>query len=158
LYVVVASRPEAETWTRFMDAQHDSQLLGVSGSGRVYRMPPAAYPRQVLTGPALTPASVESRDGWLIADLGQRQTVRALEIRTNGDLVRLPATIQIDTSADGSTWSRALEEAPGAPALVGVLAEPRAVPLRFILPDLRARSVRINAGGFHTSAIRVFGP
>lgn len=158
LYVVVASRPEAETWTRFMDAQHDSQLLGVSGGGRVYRLPPAAFPRQVTTGAALSPASVDFRDGWLIADLGERQTVRALEIRTNGDLVRLPATIQIETSSDRSTWSLALEEAPGAPALVGVLAEPRAIPLRLILPDVRTRYIRINAGRFHTSAVRIFSP
>jgi hypothetical protein len=158
LYVVVASGPEAETWNRFMDAQNDAQLLGVSGSGRVYRMPPAAFPKQVTVGPALSSASVESRDGWLVADLGQPQTVRALEIRTNGDLVRLPAMIRIETSPDGSAWSLAVEEAPGALALVGALAQPRAIPLRLILPDVRTRHVRINAGRFRTSAVTIFGP
>jgi len=157
LYVVVASRPEAETWTRFMDAQNDTQLLGVSGSGRVYRMPPAAFPRQVTTGPVLPSASIEPRDGWLVADLGQPQTVRAVEIRTNGDLVRLPAMIRIETSADGSAWSLALEEAPGALALAGALAQPRAIPLRLILPDVRTRYLRINAGRFHTNAVTMFG-
>ena len=89
-----------------MDAQNDTQLLGISGSGRVYRMPPAAYPTQVTIGAKHSPASVESRGGWLVADLGQAQTVRALEIRTNGHLVLLPAAIRIETSADGSAWSR----------------------------------------------------
>jgi len=157
LYVVVASSPDTDTWSRFMDAQNDTQLLGVSGSGRVYRMPPAAYPTQVTIGAKHSPASVESRGGWLVADLGQAQTVRALEIRTNGHLVLLPAAIRIETSADGSAWSPAIDEAPGAPALVAVLAEPRTIPLRLILPDVRARYLRVNAGRFPTTALTIFG-
>jgi len=158
LYVVVGSSPDAQTWTQFMETQNDTQLVGVSGSGRVYRMAPAAYPRQVTTGAALTSASIDARDGWLVANLGQPQTVRAVEIRTYGNLVRLPAMLRVETSADGSVWSLALEEAPGGPALVGVLAEPRAIPLRLILPDLRTRYIRVNAGRFRPTAITIFGP
>jgi hypothetical protein len=158
LYVVVASRPGAPTWSRFLDAQNDAQLLGVSGGGRVYRMPPSAYPRQVTTGPALRPVSVQSRDQWLTADLGEPGTVRAIQLRTDGHLLRLPAVMRVETSADGSGWTPALEEAPGALALVGVLAEPRAIPLRLILPDVRTRYIRINAGRFNADAVTIFGP
>ncbi len=158
LYVVIASVEGADWWTRFIDAQSEAELVGVSGGGRVYRMGPAAYPRLVAVGAALPRPNVTSRDGWLVADLGLVQTVRALDIRTDGNLVRLPATIRIETSTDATQWSAVLEQAPGGPALIGVLAEPLSIPLRMILPDVRARYVRLNAGRFHTDAITLFGP
>jgi hypothetical protein len=39
-----------------------------------------------------------------------------------------------------------------------VLAEPRAIPLRLILPDVQTRYVRVNAGRFRTTAVTIFGP
>src|SRR5262249_6954391 len=47
LYVSVAYEPNAQPSTAFMDAQHDARLIGVTGAGRLYLMPPAPLPRQV---------------------------------------------------------------------------------------------------------------
>src|SRR4051812_18651317 len=157
LYVVIASSDQADRWTAFMAAQHGAELIGVSGGGRVYRMGPAPFGGQLRAGAALA-ATASIDDPWLMADLGSVQTVRMVELRTHGNLVRLPAAIQIESSEDGREWTRQVEQAPGAPALIGALASPRVVPLQIFVPDARARFVRINATRFGPRAVTVYGP
>jgi hypothetical protein len=158
LYVAVANTSEAQMWTAFMDAQHDAQLLGVSGAGRLYMLPPSGYPRQTMLGARLTAVRVESGGGWLTADLGTVHTIRAVTLRTRGHVVLLRQTVRVETSVDGLTWTLGADEPPGGLALVGALAEPLAVPLRIVLPDARARYLRINTTAFFPDAITLYGP
>jgi hypothetical protein len=158
LYVAVANGIEAPAWTAFMDRQHDVELLGVTGAGRLYLLPPAGYPRQTPVGPELTPAKTGGNAEWLTADLGSVQTIRAVALRTRGHVVLLPQTVRVETSVDGVSWTLAADEAPGGLALVGALAQPLIVPIRIILPDVRARYVRMNAPNFFPHQLVTFGP
>lgn len=158
LYVAVATGREAPAWTAFMDAQHDVELLGVSGAGRLYRLPPSGYARQVTVGPALTPAKTGGNAEWLNADLGSVQRIRAVALRTRGHVPLLPQTLRVETSLDGVSWTLAADEPPGGLALAGALEEPLIVPIRIILPDVRARYVRMNAPNFFPWQLVAYGP
>jgi hypothetical protein len=157
LYVIVASTDQAPQWTKFMDAQHGAQMLGISGGGRVYRMAASGFAPQLVAGPAL-PARVRLDGLWLTADLGQIQTARMVELRTHGKLTQLPEIIHIESSEDGSNWIRQAEQPPGGPALVGALDVPRVIPIRLFVPDVRARFIRINTSRFAPQALTIYGP
>jgi hypothetical protein len=158
LYVVVANHRSSEQWTAFMDAQNEAQMVGVSGAGRLYLMPASPFPKQVTIGAPLAGVRGTGGGGWLTFDLGGLRTVRALDLRTGGRTGLLRPTIVVETSLDGSTWTQATEEAPGALALAGALVEPLAVPLRVLLPDPSARFLRINAPAFRPDAVTIYGP
>jgi hypothetical protein len=158
LYVVVASTDQAETWTRFMDAQSGAEMLGVTGGGRVYRLPSMPFRPQVTVGAATPVHSVRVDGPWLMADLGEVRTTRMIELRTHGNLVKLPAVLHVESSMDGSTWTSVLDVSPGGPALLGALAVPQMIPLRLFLPDPQARYIRINAPMYGGRSLGVFAP
>jgi len=158
LYVAVANHPEATTWSAFVEAQNGARLLEVGGAGRLYLLPAAPFARQVTIGRPVPSAGVERQDGWLTVDLGTDQIVRAVELRSRGHVVLLRATLRVETSVDGVAWTAAADEPTGGLALKGVLADPRAVPVRVILPDVRARFVRLDTPAFTAAAVTVFGP
>ena len=158
LYVVVSNTDASIEWAAFMDAQNDATLLEISGAGRLYLMPPSGFAPQVTVGAALPVLRSESRDGWLIFDLGTARAVRGVELRSRGHLTLLRATLKVQTSSDGSTWTTVADEPPGAPALVGALRDPLSIPLRVLLPDPSARYVRLNTGAFPVGAVTIFGP
>jgi hypothetical protein len=158
LYVVVAPVADAQEWTTFMDMQPDATMVGVSGAGRVYEMTAAPYPPQIAAGHPRAAAPVNRRDGWLTFDLGGRATVRAVELRTEGDLRGVPETVRVETSNDGETWTLAAEQFPGGAAMIGALAAPLDVPLRVNLPDPDARFVRVNVTKFGPSAVTIYVP
>lgn len=157
LYVAVASGPEAPEWTAFMEAQNDARMLGVSGPGRLYEMPPSSFAREISVGAPLSPVRVTVDAGWLVAELPSPAAVRAVDLRTRGHVVWLQQTVRVETSPDGVAWTVAAEEPSGGLAFVGVLAEPGIVPLRIIVPDAQAKFVRINGAPFGTGAITVYG-
>jgi hypothetical protein len=158
LYVVVSNTESSPAWTAFMDAQNDATLLGIYGAGRVYELPPAPFPRQVALGQALTGIRGEATAQWLTFDLGSPRTVRAIELTTRGHVILLGASVQVQTSNDGITWTVAADEPPGGLALTGALREPRAVPVRLLLPDPVVRFVRLNTPAFSPAAVRIYSP
>lgn len=159
LYVAVANNPDAEPWTVFMDAQNDARLIGVTGAGRLYLMPPAPFPRQVAVGAPLVGVRGEREGDWLRFDLGRAGIMRALDLRTRGHFILLHQTVRVETSLDGSTWTLAAEEPAGGLALTGALADPLGVPIRVFLPDPSARFVRVNApAAFGPAAVTIYGP
>jgi len=158
LYVAVANHAEAPVWSAFVEAQNGARLLEVGGAGRLYELPPAAFPRQVTVGSAVPASGVVRDDGWLTLDLGTERTVRAVELRTRGHVVLLRATLRVETSADGATWTVAADEPTGGLAFSGALVDPRTVPVRVILPDVRARFVRLDTPAFTAAAVTIYGP
>ena len=157
LYVVVGPGAESQIWTTFMDMQPDAQMIGVSGAGRVYLMPATAYPPQVDVGPPIAPALKTSGNGWLTYDLGSAATLRAIELRTEGNLRYVRDFLRAETSEDGQTWTLAAEERPGGPALVGALEKPLDVPLRLLLPQPHVRFIRLNAPAFNLAEVTIYG-
>jgi hypothetical protein len=102
--VVVASHPSAPEWTAFMDAQPDAQLIGITGAGRLYRLPAAPFAPQVSPGDPLVPVRSASDSGWITLDLGAARTVRAVELRTRGHFALVRGTLRVETSLDGRVW------------------------------------------------------
>src|SRR5262249_43871850 len=119
LYVSVAYEPNAQPSTAFLDAQHHARLIGVTGAGRLYLMPPAPFPRQVALGPALPDVRGTVTGEWLTLDLGGLRTVRALDVHTRGHFVLLPAVVRVETTLDGLAWTPAAEEPAGRPGAAG---------------------------------------
>lgn len=157
LYVLVVNHESAPQWTALMDAQNDARMIGVSGAGRLYLMPPSAFAPQIAVGAPLAIVHGEESGGWLTFDLGDARAVRAVEVRTRGHFVLLAATVRVETSLDGVAWALAADDPSGALALTGVLREPLAVPVRVLLPDLTARFVRINTPVFGLAAVTLYG-
>ena len=158
LYVTVAPDEHAAAWTTFMEGQADARFIGIEGGGRLYRMGPAPYARDARPGHLLADASVTGSADWLIADLGRVQAARAIELTTNGDLVRLPKDLVVQTSVDGGQWATAFENRPGGLALIGALRLPLAIPLRVDLGDVDARYVRINTPTFRPGTVAIYTP
>jgi hypothetical protein len=156
LYVIVAATEQTDQWTAFVDSQA-AQFMGVQSGGRVYLMPAAPFAREVRAGTAIATAAARVADGWIVADLQQPRAVRGIEIRTHGNLVRLPKDLHVDTSIDGAAWQTVFDERPGGLALVGALAQPRVIPLRLDLGDVMARYVRVNTPAFGAGAVTVYG-
>jgi hypothetical protein len=158
LYVLVASTDQAVTWTAFMEAQAGAEFLGVEGGGRLYRMTAAPYAPGVRPGVAIDVAVARVDGDWIVADLQQAKSLRGLELRTYGNLVRLPRDLRIDTSVDGTEWRSAFDERPGGVALRGALELPRVMPIRIDLRDVAARYVRVNAPAFGAPSLTIYGP
>ena len=156
LYVVVAATESAGQWTAFMDAQQ-AQFTGIQSAGRVYLMPPTPYARGVRPGPAIDGAAMRVDGDWIVADARQPRGIRSLELRTHGNLVRLPKDLRIDISTDGIQWKTVFEDRPGGLALAGALELPRVIPLRVDLQDVTARFVRINTPAFGPRVITLYG-
>lgn len=158
LYVLVASTELADTWTRFMDAQPDGEMLGVQGGGRLYRLPPAPYARERRPGPPIEDIAIASGPFWITADVRRYEPLRAVGLRIHGNLVALPASLRVETSADGTAWTAAFDDRPGGLALAAALASPRDMPLTIDLSDVTARYVRINAPAFHARDVTIYRP
>jgi hypothetical protein len=158
LYVAVASGEHAARWNTFMDAQPAAELVGIEGGSRLYRMAPAAYAREVRPGQPVAEAVVIGSPEWLTADLRTVCPVRGIEVRTNGDLVRLPADLLVQTSVDGVQWTTAFEDRPGGLVLIGALRLPRVMPIRLDLGDVAARYVRVNTPAFRPGAVTIYAP
>ena len=158
LYVIVTRSDETAGWTRFVESQPGAELLGVSGGGRLFRLPPAGFSRDAKLGPALTLRSVAMTSDSLLVDLGTPQAVRWVDLRTFGFMTRLPQTVRIEASADEVRWTPVYDEWPGGAALVGALADPRATPLRLQLPDVSLRYLRINTPRLGPGAVTIYGP
>jgi hypothetical protein len=120
-------------------------------------MPPSSFAREIPVGAPLSPVRVTVDAGWLVAELPSPAAVRAVDLRTRGHVVWLQQTVRVETSPDGVAWTVAAEEPSGGLAFVGVLAEPRIVPLRIIVPDAQAKFVRINGAPFGTGAMTLYG-
>jgi F5/8 type C domain len=158
LYVVVALHPESSTWSRFIEAQNDVKRLEIGGAGTLYELPPAPFARQVTIGRPHAATGADRNDGWLTVDLGAERSIRAVELRTRGHVVLLRATLRVETSADGVAWTVAADEPTGGLAFTGALADPRGVPVRVVLPDVRARFVRLDTPAFTAADVTVYAP
>lgn len=158
LIMVIGQSSEEEEWTRFAEAQPGAQMLGVTGAGRIYQVPAAPYVAEPRVGPSIPFVHAGSASGWLAGDLGTPQIVRFVEVMTGGDVGRLPTSLTIETSLTGAEWHVASDARPGGAAFLGVLSDPRGVPVRVLVPDLTARYIRVNAPTFEPASLRVYGP
>jgi hypothetical protein len=157
LFVVVAETDDGNDWNEFVRGLPGAEMLGVSGAGRVYRLPPAPYEKVYADAAPLTGVAVRRTSDYLVADAGKAVAVEGIELPIYGYLPQLPEWLRIEVSEDGETWTLAHEERPGGATLIAVLREPHDMPLRIRFDRRRARYLRVNAPLFEPADLRVLG-
>ena len=157
LFVVVTTSDNAAEWEQFLEAQPGVDDFGVSGGGRVYRLPPAAYAAELPQGRRLDGIAVAQTPDALVADLRARRIVRGVEVFTNKNLTLLPEAIHVEVSDDGQDWQQVYDRRPGGAALLGAQRDPLLVPLKLDFPETTARFVRVNVPRLRAGALAVLG-
>jgi hypothetical protein len=115
-----------------------------TSAGAIYILPAQPQPREAESGePYATTVREEPRE-HTVFDLGSVKTVRLVEFPLRWHYNELGERLAIEVSSDGREWTTAWEDWTGATALSGALRDERVVPMRFTLPDVAARFVRIH--------------
>lgn len=128
-----------------------------SGLGPVFVIPPQPREKRPPYGAHLPSRPVPAPGGYAAVDLGAGHTIRGIEIALEGRYEDVAPKSLIETSIDGATWSTAWEGWTGGLALAGTLDDQRRGPLRFVLPDVHARYVRISpAPPWVADAMQIF--
>jgi hypothetical protein len=94
-----------------------------------------------------------------VIDLGEPQVLRTLEFPLRNQYPRLGRQIAIEISDDGMNWSTSWEGMTGGLAVAGALEDQVVVPIRFMLPDIRTRYLRIHpAPDWLVQELKLLGP
>jgi hypothetical protein len=158
LYVVIGSSNDADSWSQFIGSQAGAERLGVSGGGMIVKLPAASFEPVIEPGARLPIAKRERTPTWLILQLGETALVRCLDVSAVGHVGDLPPSIRVEVSADGATWTGAYDQGPGGAALLATLADPRTVPMRFVLSAPPARYIRINTPAIDPERLTLYAP
>ena len=95
----------------------------------------------------------------VVLDLGTPCYVRTLEFRVRDRFLALDPRIMVEASMDGADWSTVWEDWTGGLALAGALEHQTDVPVRIVLPDVRARYLRVHpADQWLLDELRIGGP
>jgi hypothetical protein len=132
---------------------------GLSGAGTLYVL--AAQPRRRTpeggTAHAFTAARLPR--AHLQLDLGSARVVRRVEFPLRSAYPALGLRVAIEASLDGLAWETVWEDWTGGLAMIGALDDQIEVPIRFALPDVTARYLRIHpADDWPLDRLRVVGP
>jgi hypothetical protein len=147
--------PEGE-WRSFVQ-EAGGQPQDESGLGPVFVVPPQPREKQPPPGPRLASKPHPQGAGYAAVDLESAQIVRSIELDLTWRYDDVATRSLIETSLDGETWTRAWEGWTGGLAVAGTLEDQRRAPLRFTLPDVRARYLRISpAPPWVAEALRIF--
>ena len=160
LLMLIAERHDpGGDFRRLIESIPGVEHRGVTTAGIAYVLPAQPHKRRPRGGTPL-PFSV----GWLprshvVLDLKSSHVVRNLEFPLRRHYPSLGRRIAIEVSEDGATWKTALEDWTGGTALAGALEDQVLVPIRFTLPDISARYLRIHpAEDWMTAELSVYGP
>ncbi len=144
---------------RLVESLPGIQAHSTSGVGGLFVLPAQASAR-VPDGGTLLPATVrEMPPHYAVIDLRVERVVRTIEFPLRWHTAELERRLAIDGSLDGTTWRVIGEEWTGGAALAGALRDPREIPVRFALPDVSVRYLRIHpAAAWLSRELRVYGP
>lgn len=120
------------------------ELGSASGLGPVFVLPKQPARRIPPAGPALPFRASAAGRNAVVLDLGGVHVVRTITFPLRGHHRDLGARVEIEGSTDGQTWTSHWLDWTGGLALAGALEDPLLVPVRFILPDVPVRYLRIH--------------
>jgi hypothetical protein len=146
-------------YLQMVNAIHGIEPLGVTSAGRIFllRRQPAA-PRPPVGDPLPATPRLEGFER-LVLDLGAPRTVRTVGWAMRWHFHALGDHLEIEGSLDGTTWQSHWLDWTGGVALRGAFEHPREVPVRIVLPDIRARYLRIHpAPVWLQREVQVYGP
>ena len=145
-------------WCQYV-AEAGGTVVEETGPGTVFLVPPKPRERTPRTGAELPVASVNVQAGYATLDLGTERTVRSAVVRLEQRADDIGARTLVEVSLDGDRWEKAWYGATGGLAVAAIVEDPRDAPLRLVLPDVRARYVRVSpAAPWMRDAVRVYGP
>ena len=177
LAIVIDRRADAEgDWARFVGAgvggREGARLVREEGPQVLFWLPAATRP-PAIAARALSIRAVSSNrrgahvaaltDGrrdtvWsteapqdgteeVVVDLGSAEAVVGLRLWLGRLVTHAPRRLQIDTSLEGTLWSRAWEGPTAVLVYRGALEDQRQVPLRIDIPEQPARFLRLRQVG-----------
>ncbi|MBA3887679.1 MAG: hypothetical protein H0X67_18405 [Acidobacteria bacterium] len=159
LVLVDAARDRDGHFQALLDSIPGGELLGISSAGRLFRIPAHVADSYPLAGDTLHYTLTEPSQGIAEMDLGGTRVVRMLEFPLRGRFRQLDPRIEIRTSEDRATWTTVWLGWTGGPALLGALEDQQEAPVRFMLPDVRTRYLRVRPlPAVLQSEIQVYGP
>jgi hypothetical protein len=143
--VVIVNRAKDgdREWRQFVESA-GGRLTQETGVGPVYVLPPHPREKRPPLGAALATTSVEASDGFVTADLGRTEAIRALTVNLRWRYAEVGPRMLVETSMDGASWQPAWEGFVGEAALAGALLDQQVVPMTLYLPDPRARYLRLS--------------
>jgi hypothetical protein len=128
---------------RVVESVPGVESLGVTSAGRLFAIPPQPLPPTPPGGEPLPYTWGEASDEIALLDLGAVRVVRLVEFPLRWHYAVLHGRMEIRASEDGEAWATVWLDWTGGLALRGALENQLEVPLRFTLPDVRARYLRV---------------
>jgi hypothetical protein len=160
LLLLVAERNDpAGDFRRLVESIPGVQRGEVTGAGVSYVLP--AQPRDAKprgsTVHAFTATSLPREHA--VIDLGTARVLRTLEFPLRNHYSDFGRRFAIETSDDGTNWRMTWEGWTAGPAVAGALEDQVVVPMRFMLPDISTRYLRIHpAPEWLVKELKVLGP
>jgi hypothetical protein len=160
-------------WSKQLAARPGTVILGEESGKRLYALtggtlPPEIDPAAERLNVQSASANVENPrvalalDGdpetrWdggaqrggevLTVDLGSVRTVDGLTMTLGAHVSDFPRMLAIDTSEDGTVWSKQWQGSTAVHAFVAAVRRPADVPMAFALPHVPARLIRLRQLG-----------
>jgi hypothetical protein len=160
LLIVLADRHNrADHYRRVVESIPGIERGDLSGAGMVYILPAQPQSRRPHGGTSYPFTATRLPRSHVVLDLGSRRVVRSFEFLLRDRYMDLGERVAIETSLDGVDWQMGWEDWTGGAALAGALEDQVRVPVRFGLPDITARYLRIHpAKQWFIDELRVLGP
>lgn len=144
---------------RVLQSVSGVQPLATTNVGRMFVIPAQPSSTIPAAGEPLTATVREVAPGTAELDLGQPRVARLLTFPLRWHYDELNTQLEIMGSEDGATWTLVRLEYTGGLAVAGALEDPQVVPMRFTLPDVRVRYLRVRpAPPWMQRELAVFGP
>ena len=160
LLILIAERNDpAGDYRRMVESLPGIERRELSGAGWTYLLPAQPRERRPPAGDAHPFTTTVLPRAHVVLDFGAARTVRTLEFELRDRYPELDARIAIDASDDGAGWRTVWEQWTAGAVVAGALEDQVQVPVRFTLPDIRARYLRIHpASGWLINDLRISGP
>ena len=130
-----------------------------TNAGRIYVVPAQPLARVPPAGDELPAAIRAVPPNAAEIDLGAVRVVRTLGFPLRWHYAELGERFEIEGSVDGRTWTSLWLDWTGGLAMKAALEDPRDIPMRFTLPDVPLRYLRIHpAPVWMQREVKVYGP
>ena len=160
LLLLVAERNDpAGDFRRLVESIPGIQRLELSGAGWSYLLPAQPRERRAPGGTPLVFTTTRLPRRHVVLDLGAPRTIRTVEFPLRNRYPEFDGRIAIEASSDGQQWQTVWEHWTGGTVIAGALEDQVRVPVRFTLPDVQARYLRIHpVSDWLINALEISGP
>jgi hypothetical protein len=145
LLMLIAERNDpGGDFRRLIESIPGVERRGVTTAGASYVLSAQPHGRRPRGGTPRPFTATWLPRSHVVLDLGASQVIRNLEFPLRQHYPDLGRRIAVEVSEDGEAWTTALEDWTGGAALAGALEDQVVVPIRFTVPDVRGRYLRVH--------------